>query len=194
MRPVALETADLRLRELGPDDLPALHAYHSDPEVCRFQPWGPDDLEATAAYLREVLEDATASPRLRYELALVRRDDGLLVGNAGLRLLPGGEAELGFTLRRDAWGRGHATQAARALVAFAFDGLAVRRVRALCDAENAASLRVLEKVGLTRTLTLAEHRRDAWRTTVLLVAEAGERPTGRAPLRPALITRAREPR
>lgn len=186
MIPVELETADLRLRELAPDDVAAMHAYDADPAVCRFQPWGPNDLEATRAYLAGCLADAAATPRRRYELALVRKADGALIGNAGLRLLADDEAELGYTLRRDAWGRGLGTQAARALVQFAFGRLEVRRVRALCDAENAASLRVLEKVGLRRTVAIPEYRRESWRTTVLLVAEREHPPGDRSPLRPAV--------
>jgi RimJ/RimL family protein N-acetyltransferase len=172
MNPVALETADLRLREFEPGDLPALHAYDSDPAVCLFQPWGPNDLETTRAYLEGCIAAAAAAPRRHYELALIRKADGAQVGNAGLRLVAGDEAELGFTLRRDAWGRGYATQAARALVAFAFETLGVPRLRALCDEKNAASLRVLAKAGFRRAGAIREFRRQEWRGTAIFVIEA----------------------
>ena len=80
-------------------------------------------------------------------------DDGArrsrFIGWFGLRAWPEpGVAELGYRLRRSAWGRGYATEGARALVAKGFTELGVRRVVAQTMAVNTASRRVMERVGL----------------------------------------------
>jgi RimJ/RimL family protein N-acetyltransferase len=58
--------------------------------------------------------------------------------------------ELGYTIRRDCWGEGHATEVARLLVELGFGRLGLERLAATCDPDNAASIRVLEKAGLCR--------------------------------------------
>jgi RimJ/RimL family protein N-acetyltransferase len=84
-------------------------------------------------------------------LAVVDRSSGRVVGEAGLQLLEGGpDVELGYTLSRAAWGRGYATEAASAVLRWAFVGLGLERVVAVADPANAASLRVLDKIGMRR--------------------------------------------
>jgi ribosomal-protein-alanine N-acetyltransferase len=80
---------------------------------------------------------------------LVRAEDGVLIGAVGLTIDPENRnAELGYWIRTDAWGRGYATEAAVAAVAFAFGTLHLHRVHASCLRRNPASARVLEKAGL----------------------------------------------
>jgi RimJ/RimL family protein N-acetyltransferase len=83
-----------------------------------------------------------------------RDDDAELLGFCGLtvpmflpEVLPA--VEVGWRFARDAWGRGYATEAARAALAFAFEEHAMREVIAIVDPENARSLRVAEKLGMT---------------------------------------------
>jgi len=74
-----------------------------------------------------------------------------VVGEAGLQLLEGGpDVEIGYTFARAAWGRGFATEAARAILRWAFAVLRLERVVAVADPANAASLHVLDKLGLRR--------------------------------------------
>jgi len=81
------------------------------------------------------------------------------------------EAELGYFLHPDVWGRGCATEAARLLVAFGFDVLGLERITATCDPRNVASGHVLCKLGMRhetrilRTMCLA----DGWRDSDLYV-------------------------
>jgi len=102
----------------------------------------------------------------------------LVIGSVGLH--PNDEAnrtmETGYCLRRDAWGRGFAVEAARALVDAAFGQLGVHRVIATCDARNLASARVMEKVGKRRE---GHFRRDreikgCWRDTLLYAVLADD--------------------
>ncbi|MDD4255965.1 MAG: GNAT family protein [Methanofollis sp.] len=80
---------------------------------------------------------------------IVRAGDGVLIGSVGLTIDPANRnAELGYWIRTDAWGRGYATEVAVAAVAFAFGPLGLHRVHASCLRRNPASARVLEKAGL----------------------------------------------
>lgn len=147
----ALETERLVLRELRPDDLDAVHAYGSDPEVVEFVPWGPNTEQDSRDFIANTVADRTEDPRLDWVFAIVPRDTGRLIGTVGLyvRASDEGQAMLGYVLAPDAWGKGYATEASRAMVGFAFQILDMRRVWAACDPDNTGSVRVLEKTGLT---------------------------------------------
>ena len=95
------------------------------------------------------------------------------MGEAGLQALEGGpDVELTYTLARAVWGRGYATEAARAILVWGFAGLRLRRLVAVAYPGNTASVRVLEKLGMAPQGTrfcygavLAEHALtvDEWR-------------------------------
>ena len=82
---------------------------------------------------------------------LVLRASGEVIGDCGLEHIEldgTPEVELGYDIRRDQWGRGLATEAARAVVRFALDELGIQRLVCLIRASNAPSARVAEKVGM----------------------------------------------
>jgi RimJ/RimL family protein N-acetyltransferase len=147
-----LETERLVLRRFTPDDVDALAELDADPEVMRFVTGGRPTP-------REVVENDIL-PRIlaRYERgdgygvwAAVEKSTGELVGWFELQPTddrPPDEVELGYRLRRSAWGKGYATEGTRALVAKAFAEFGARRVWAQTMTVNAASRRVLEKAGL----------------------------------------------
>src|SRR5262249_7828135 len=110
----------------------------------------PRDEAETRAYLQEMHQSQNADPRPGFERAIVRRDDGRLIGACDLTLAAKREADLGYILARHAWGSGYATEAARALVDAGFSELRLTRIFATCDVANHASARVLERVGLRR--------------------------------------------
>ncbi|MEV6418367.1 GNAT family N-acetyltransferase [Streptomyces sp. NPDC051662] len=148
-----LETPRLRLRPLTEDDLDRVVALDNDPGVRRFidggRPVSPDTVRA------ETL------PRLlgRGFWAAEESATGTWLGwfclepesEQGWRVV-----ELGYRLRRAAWGRGYATEGARALVRAAFTDLGTERVTAQTMTVNKASRRVLEKAGLTYVRTFFE--------------------------------------
>jgi RimJ/RimL family protein N-acetyltransferase len=156
-----LVTARLVLREVAEDDWTALHAFESDPAAVRYQSYAPRTAEECQAYVRQCLADPEEHPRSVYDLAVVDRADGNLIGRCGLKIVDAGlrEAKLWYILHRARWGRGYIPEAARALLDFGFAGLGLHRVWADCDPANAASIRVLEKLGLRRE---AHFRENAW--------------------------------
>jgi ribosomal-protein-alanine N-acetyltransferase len=91
---------------------------------------------------------------------LIEREDRIVVGSAGFQGRPSaeGEIELGYGVHPNFRDRGYATEAARALVAWALEQAGVERVIAHCDQDNIASHRVVEKAGLTQCAVRTDGR------------------------------------
>jgi RimJ/RimL family protein N-acetyltransferase len=136
----------LALASFEEGDVEAVHLFASDPEVCRYTGWGPNTLDDTRAFVGEAVRRHSD----RYDLAVLRGDE--LIGSASVwTTSPEHQVgELGYTIRRDCWGEGYATEVARLLVELGFGELGLERLAATCDPDNAASVRVLEKAGLRR--------------------------------------------
>ncbi len=145
-----ITTARLRLRPFTDADRETIHAIYADPEVMRHVGHGPHrsqaDTDAALRTFRRMLDQRGIS-----FVAVEERGSGRLIGDAGLYPVEGADTdvELGYTLARDAWGRGYATEAAKALLQHARTALSARRLVATVDPANAASKRVLEKLGMT---------------------------------------------
>lgn len=135
-----LHTARLTLRGIQPGDLDALAAIYADAEVARYLSVGVRTRERTAA----ALEAYCAEWRERgYGVwAVEARDTQALLGMCGFVE----RAELGYILAWAAWGRGIATEAARACLRYGFETLGWERIGAGALRSNQGSLRVLEKL------------------------------------------------
>jgi RimJ/RimL family protein N-acetyltransferase len=141
---VLIETERLALRPLAMGDLDEFVALHRDPEVVRFV---------------RTLDRAQAEERLRTNereweerghglFAILDRLDGRLLGRVGLKYWPQfQETEAGWLLNRDAWGRGYATEAARACVDWGFATLSVTYFTAMIHPQNVRSTRVAQRLG-----------------------------------------------
>ena len=150
-----LRTERLEIRAFVEEDLEALHRVYGDPEVTRFIPRYPTVDDTRRALNVHVSEARAGHPAF---WALIERQSGELIGDAGLGLLAGGpDHELGYTLARNRWGQGYATEAAGACLAYALGQLGLDPVYAQVRPENTASVRVLEKIGMEPA-----GRRDAY--------------------------------
>jgi len=152
-RPVRLQTQRLWLRDAELADAPAIDGYAGDPEVVRYLVWGPNTPERTREVLQyRVREEQTAVGRRAFELMIVEKASGQVVGGVGLRVADSDAlaADLGYVLTRAKWGQGIVTEACEKLLDVAFGWLGLHRVWASTDADNVASRRVLEKLGLRR--------------------------------------------
>ena len=142
-----LETRRLRLRRLRASDEPALIALDSDAEVMRYvgSPPGARPLDETIARVRQrIVADHGGAGWW----AMEGKDDGVFHGLGLLLPMPdGGDLEVGYRLARRSWGQGFATEAAAALVEYAFGTLGLARLVAVAYPDNRASRRVLEKLG-----------------------------------------------
>jgi RimJ/RimL family protein N-acetyltransferase len=152
--PVFLRGEQVTLNTIEDDDVPFLQATVNDPEVRDGLAFGRPKSEQAE---REWVESVTDPDADNVHLLICL--DGDAVGTVGLTAFAPttGTAELGYYLTPDAWGRGHATDAAQTLVAYAFTELRFHRVQAKVFDENRASQRVLEKVGFEREGVLREH-------------------------------------
>ena len=143
-------TDRLVLREFVAGDWPAVLAYHRDPRYLRLYPW-TDRTESDARdFVQMFLDQQAELPRRRFQLGITLPEDDEIIGNCGLRRKAENEweADIGYELAPHYWGRGYATEAALAMVDFGFRELGLHRISSWCIAENAASARVLERVGL----------------------------------------------
>jgi ribosomal-protein-alanine N-acetyltransferase len=156
---IPMRTARLHLREFVQNDFAAVHAYSSDPRVTRFLFFGPRDEESTADYLEELLASQRELPRTRFELAVEEVASGQVIGACDLSLVESNVVDLGYMLGAEQWGKGYATEVALALVEAAFFDLRVQRVISTVDVNNAASIRVLEKIGMRWEAVYRKHRR-----------------------------------
>jgi RimJ/RimL family protein N-acetyltransferase len=143
-----IHTKRLTLRDYIETDLEDIHEYGSDPEVVRYMPFGPNTREDSQNFLNGVIAKQNEEPRTDYALAVVLRSEDKLIGGCRVSKVSETEAHLGYILNRCYWGNGYATEAAKAMVGFAFSELGAHRVYADCHPENAASIKVLEKVGM----------------------------------------------
>ena len=138
-----LKTERLVLRPFEETDAEGLHAYLGDAEVVRYEPYGVMTMEECR------LEAARrASDEAFWAVCLA---DGTLIGNLYLSGADEfGTREIGYVFARACWHKGYATEAARRLMAYAFERLATRRIIALCDTRNAASFALMERLGMRR--------------------------------------------
>lgn len=145
--PEQLETARLQLRWPVEADAAEMFArYAQCPEVCRYMSWTPHrSLDDTVEHLRERIEQRQVGTS--YGWLIYPRDGGPLAGSIGFGV-DKHRAQFGYCLARDAWGRGYATEAARAIVELALSEPTIWRIEACCDLEHRASAHVLEKAGL----------------------------------------------
>ena len=154
---VFLETQRLVLRRFTMADVDNLAGLDADPDVMHYITGG-------IPTARDEIEDEILPEFLRYYehlagygfWAAIEKATGEFLGWFHFRPREGGgpdEAELGYRLRKSAWGKGYATEGSRALIRKGFTEFGVRRVVAEAMAVNVASRRVMEKAGLTLVRT-----------------------------------------
>jgi RimJ/RimL family protein N-acetyltransferase len=151
---VFLETERLVLRRFTPDDVDNLVELDGDPQVMHFITGG-------RTTPREEIENDLLPWFLHYYeggdrygfWAAIEKSTGTFLGWFHCRPAdgqPSDEPELGYRLRRSAWGKGYATEAAAAMLRYGFETLRLHRVIATCQPENPASWRVMHKLGMRR--------------------------------------------
>lgn len=150
MRPperVKTERLVLRIPSLA-DATAIFSAYAQDGAVLRYLAWRPhQNLQETEEFIALCLKAWEAETRFPYVITL--QESGPAVGMIEIRI-NSFKADVGYVLSQTYWGKGIAPEALRSLVAWSLNQPAIYRVWALCDVDNEASARVLEKVGMQR--------------------------------------------
>jgi ribosomal-protein-alanine N-acetyltransferase len=165
---VKLETARVLLRPFEERDWPAFAEIASKDAVLEFLPANDrmtrDQLQNVFAWLRECYNRNTVDRIEKFTLPVILKQTGEVVGWCGLGPLEYDESqiEVYFVIDPEQWGKGLATEAAAALLEYAFEVLRLGRVVAVADPRNGASIRVLRKLGMKEEGVVqdlpAEHR------------------------------------
>jgi ribosomal-protein-alanine N-acetyltransferase len=148
---IVCETPRLLLRKFNEGDVDPLLGFRGDPEVMRFSITEPETREEIQTkYLPSCLRRYSRDGLGQW--AVVRKSDGICVGECGIcaQEVDGErEFEISYRLRRDCWGIGLATEAARACRDYGFKKAGLHRLISIIESGNAASIRVAEKMGMT---------------------------------------------
>ncbi|MDD3242112.1 MAG: GNAT family N-acetyltransferase [Eubacteriales bacterium] len=141
-----LTTQRLVIRRFTADDWQDLYDYLSKPEVVKYEPYEPMTLE-------ECKEQAVWRAGQESFWAVCLKDTGKVIGNLYFQRQEPEHWrtwELGYVFNDDFWGHGYATEAAQALVEYAFTHWRMHRLIAMCNPDNAASWKLMERLGMRR--------------------------------------------
>jgi RimJ/RimL family protein N-acetyltransferase len=146
-----LESERLRLRSLAAGDAPEVHELYADRDAVRF---GYAPVMAGLGDAQRVIQETLdlARDQTLFHFGVADRKHDRIIGHATLFKWDREHrrAEVGYSIRRDLWGRGLGSEAVTTLIAFGFDRLDLRRIEADADPRNIASIRLLEKIGFVR--------------------------------------------
>jgi ribosomal-protein-alanine N-acetyltransferase len=132
------------------EDLDDLWALYSNPEITKYIPDAPTSREEAKQELESYMNGHPKFPELGL-WATIHKGTGKFIGRCGL--LPWTidgqeEVEVAYTISQEYWGQGLATEAAQAILEYGFEKLKSSRLISVIDAENIASQRVAEKIGM----------------------------------------------
>ena len=142
-------------------DVPALVRYRDDPEVARMQSWERFSEADARTLVERVADRRPGTPGEWFQWGIELGSSGALIGDCGFKTHGDDprQGEIGYTLARDHQRQGLATEAVHAVLDHAFRDLGMHRVSASVDADNLASLALLERLGLRRE---AHFRCSVW--------------------------------
>jgi len=174
-----IETERLLLRPLTADDLDAFHAIHAFADVVRYLYFDSPSLEVARGMLEkrarhfEILREGD-----KLLLALELRSGGGMIGDVSLTWVSAEhkQGEIGFALHPDQQGKGLAREAAEAMLRLGFEDLGLHRILGRLDARNAASAKVLERLGMRREAHILENEfvKGEWTDELLYAVLARE--------------------
>ena len=148
-----LQTQRLSLRELLLTDLDNIHVLLSLPETDAYNTSGiPGTKQTTENIIREWLAGQKQNPRNSYTFCIVLQDSKQFIGLIGLNIGKQNYriAEVWYKIHKNYWRNGYATEALTSVLEFCFIDLKLHRIEAGCAVENVASIKVLEKVDMTK--------------------------------------------
>lgn len=163
-----LQTNRLLLREVQPEDEPIFIAYSNHPDFQRYEDLNAVSAEAMSAMVRFMLMTQTDKPRNDFYFAITLKESPAHPIGAiyiAIRDRQNLQAEIGYIMGVPHWNKGYTTEAARRVVQFGFDELAMHRIYAAeIITENVGSMRVVEKLAMRREAHFRHQRffKDRW--------------------------------
>ncbi len=170
-----LVTERIFLREYEISDYERVHVYGSQPQFSKYEEWGPNSPEDTTLFIASKVAESIQANRHVFDLAVCLKDQNLMIGGCGIRRETESSSvgNLGWAINPEFQNHGYATEAARRLIEYGFSELKLSVVYATCDTRNAASFKVMEKLGMRRVGLIKEHKlvkghlRDSYRYEIL---------------------------
>lgn len=147
---IILETPRLIIREHSLADVEPAYQMNLDPEVSRYT--GDGGIVSREEMERRIREDVLGDYQKHGygRWAVDLRETGEFIGFTGFKFLEDvQETDIGFRYVQTVWGKGIATEAGRACMAYGFEEMGLKRIIGWVLPENAGSIRVLEKLGLS---------------------------------------------
>ncbi|MCK8060646.1 MULTISPECIES: GNAT family N-acetyltransferase [unclassified Fusibacter] len=159
---IRLETDRLIIRDHVKEDLQTLHGLISDKEIMFYiQDIMTETIEGSQMNLQVALEENEHPDRTKYFFAVIEKSSNEYVGEIGYtKLLENSEGnvmELGYFTNKRFWGKGYVTEAAKAVVDYAFAELDTLKIETGCNAQNKGSEAVMIKLGMKREAYLKRH-------------------------------------
>ena len=147
------------LRRFHPGDVTEFVAYRSCEQVARFQSWdAPYPRDEGERFIQQLAKEDPDTAGEWFQFAVALRPAGQLIGDCAA--MPHADdprqCEIGFTIAPEHQGHGYATEAVRLLLTYLFAARGKHRITAYCDSRNAASVALLERLGMRREGHLRE--------------------------------------
>lgn len=144
-----LETKRLMLRPIEENDYKAMFEHAGDPDAAKYTSWeAHKNIHESKAHVQFILKRYKENKPSNW--AVVLKDSNKFIGTCGFvsEFKANNRAEVGFAIRKDCWNKGYITEALKKTLEFGFETIGYNRIEAICDVENAASARVMEKCGM----------------------------------------------
>lgn len=159
---IKLETERLIVRENRWEDLEDLHRLLSGPEMHFLQDIRSENKADSEENLRVSTTEACKTDREKYFLAIEEKETGAFVGQIGFTVLekyPGGHiSEMGYFILEEFWGKGYVTEAAKAVLKFAFQETNCHKMLIGCNVKNTASENIMKKLGAKKEAHFESHQ------------------------------------
>ena len=147
---IVLETDRLLLRKVTLEDIPMLFKMESTPEVNEFT---GDPVSITIEELEKKIKGSILKDYQEHgygRFAVIEKESGSFIGWAGLKYLPEfDQVDLGYRFLPEFWGKGYGTESSETLIEYGFNELDLSQIIAIAYPENVASIKIMEKIGMT---------------------------------------------
>ena len=156
-----IQSEKLILRPVRIEDAEIIFGYRSNAIINRFQGWIPETIDDVQDFFLNKVSAEIDQPDTWFQLAIIRKDNGELIGDIGIHFLESGsfQVEIGCTLNFNQHGKGFATEALTETLNFLFQKLNKHRVIASIDPRNEKSIQLVERLGMRKE---AHFRKSLW--------------------------------
>jgi len=168
---MSVQSDRLIYREFNDTDRTQLAYFMINPAQLKYMRFSICSDKEIDDFLHMAIDQASAEKRTEWHLAIEEKGQDGFIGSVALMMDQGSQcsAEIGYWFKKEYWGKGYATEATRAMIAFGFDVIKLHRIWGVCHIDNQASAKVMEKSGMMFEGTLREHvwLRDHFRSSLL---------------------------